>query len=375
MSFYKKKKSQKLETKIDVTIPLEVQGQIKHLCKTINTIEWSGVLYYTLEGSIKDPKNCKITLQQILPMDIGTAGYTEYEIDGRVTKFMREHDALEKEWKMGHIHSHHSMSVFFSGTDQSEIEDNSEHHNFYLSVIVNNKGDIVGKVGITAESNLPDEGSEIKYIAKDEEGEEYSIEDIVVKSEKKYFEYNCEFYLEEEELVSENFLDLMSNMKKHNRSEFSTSTNNSNPSSSSSREGQIGFTTQNSQVSGSTVTRTSVNRPELEDRLEELLLTLFANGENLESLRLSTMEDILDYYNAVDENGEELAESMVKAYPKLFEEIFKDERQPPRFYILRKVYEAFEELHTPGNIQFNIIVDPIAKAFKKLYEQEWAKTD
>lgn len=375
MSFYNKKKSQKLNTKIDVVIPVEVQNQIKKLCKTISTIEWSGVLFYTIEGSIQNPEDCKITLQQILPMDIGTAGYTEYEITGDVTKFMRENDALEKDWKMGHIHSHHSMTVFFSGTDQSELEDNSEHHNFYLSVIVNNKGDITGKVGITAESNISENNTSISYIARDEDDEEYSIEDVVVRSEKKFFEYNCEFFLEEEETVSQEFLDLMSKMNRHNRSEFS-----SNPSEGSSTgEQQIGFnrqnSTQNTNTSRSEVNKvTRVERPELEDRLDELKFRLFANGDK-NALRMSNLEDILDYYNTVDEDGEELAKDMIKAYPKMFEEIFKDEKQPPRFYILRKMHEGFTDLHIAGNIEFNIIVDPIAKAFKALYAKEWATTE
>ena len=113
MFSYNKKKSQKLSEKIKVNMPLHVDKQIKHLCKTINTIEWSGVLFYSMTGSIKDPENCGITLEYILPMDVGTSGYTEYQITGKVTKFMRENDALEKEWKMGHIHSHHSMSKQF----------------------------------------------------------------------------------------------------------------------------------------------------------------------------------------------------------------------------------------------------------------------
>ena len=44
------------------------------------------------------------------------------------------------------IHSHHNMQVFFSGTDMDEIYTNAPNHKEYLSVIVNNKFDIAGKL-------------------------------------------------------------------------------------------------------------------------------------------------------------------------------------------------------------------------------------
>lgn len=38
------------------------------------------------------------------------------------------------------------MDVFFSGTDKQELVTNSEHHNFYLSLIVNNRNEMTAKV-------------------------------------------------------------------------------------------------------------------------------------------------------------------------------------------------------------------------------------
>lgn len=40
--------------------------------------------------------------------------------------------------------------VFFSGTDTTEIYENSEHHNIYLSLIVNNDNDMVAKIAFRA---------------------------------------------------------------------------------------------------------------------------------------------------------------------------------------------------------------------------------
>ena len=187
--------------------------------------------------------------------------------------------------------------VFFSGTDTSELEDNSENHNFYLSVIVNNAGNITGKVGITATSNVPDEGQDIVYIAVDEEGEDYPIEGISIKQEKKFFEYDCQFFREEEDLVGEDYKELMKTMAHHNRSEFDKK--DSSPSSTSSREGAIGFrsqnTRENSSFSRNKITSTAVSRPDLEDRLDELKFRLFCNGD-VGALAMSSLEDILEYY-------------------------------------------------------------------------------
>ena len=45
-----------------------------------------------------------------------------------------------------HIHSHHNMAVFFSPTDDDELVVNSEFHNYYLSLIVNNRNEMTAKV-------------------------------------------------------------------------------------------------------------------------------------------------------------------------------------------------------------------------------------
>jgi len=44
------------------------------------------------------------------------------------------------------------MGVFFSGTDTDELVENAPNHNGYLSLIVNNKGDIQGKIAFMGKS-------------------------------------------------------------------------------------------------------------------------------------------------------------------------------------------------------------------------------
>jgi hypothetical protein len=47
----------------------------------------------------------------------------------------------------GHIHSHHNMAAFFSGTDTNELRDGGKDTNHFVSLIVNNAGKYVA--GIT----------------------------------------------------------------------------------------------------------------------------------------------------------------------------------------------------------------------------------
>ena len=85
-------------------------NQIKWLCKHIAKVEWSGVLFYSVVGSIKDPENMQITIEDILPMNKGTQAYTEYSFDERVLNHMMDTPGAD-DWKMGHIHSHNTMNV------------------------------------------------------------------------------------------------------------------------------------------------------------------------------------------------------------------------------------------------------------------------
>lgn len=165
-------------------MPEKVLNQIKYLCKKIPRVEWSGVLFYSVEGSIKEPENLVFTLENILPMHKGTSGYTEYELGESVIEYMMENEEAEN-WKMGHIHSHNTMNVFFSGTDWSELEDNAPNHNFYLSLIVNNFMDFCAKVCFIAESD------KAQFTAKDENGKRYhySLDEV---SETKLVVYDCD---------------------------------------------------------------------------------------------------------------------------------------------------------------------------------------
>jgi hypothetical protein len=174
-----------LENKIQVFLPEQFTDKVKFLCSKISQVEWSGILFYEVEGTITKPEEMRLICRDILLMDKGTKTYTEYEFDETVVEYQMENPELLT-CKMGHIHSHNSMATFFSGTDMEELQDNSPNHNFYFSLIVNNFMETCAKVSFVGKTSI----TNIKYQCKDENGSVYNIvgEDI---QKNLMFTYDC----------------------------------------------------------------------------------------------------------------------------------------------------------------------------------------
>jgi len=143
--------------------------KLRYICSEIYNEEWSGVLFYSVKGTIRNPSKLKLTVVDFFPMDKGSAAHTAYTMDEIVVGYMMEHD-LYGDIKLGHIHSHNKMGVFFSPEDTSELQDNVSNHNFYLSLIVNNKMEMLARVAYEANCVVNP-----NFIARDENGDEYNI--------------------------------------------------------------------------------------------------------------------------------------------------------------------------------------------------------
>jgi len=164
-------------------------NQIKYLCSKINTVEWSGILYHTAEGDLENPESFVCKPQHILLMDKGTSGYTEYDFSSPL--FMEGlHDKPElMDMTPGHIHSHHSMDSFFSQTDSDELAENAVNYNYYLSLIVNNRGKYVARVAFPGKiegrtiSYTNNKGLQINIKTEDEDVIFYYEMDIVIEEE------------------------------------------------------------------------------------------------------------------------------------------------------------------------------------------------
>lgn len=128
----------KLDTKYKLIIPTFVEQKIRHLCNMVWEKEWSGTLFYKAEGSFEDG-SLVITCADIFVMDIGTVGYTEFDMSPDVMTYMTKHPEL-MECQIGLVHSHHSMSTFFSQTDTTTLKEEGKDRNHFVSLIVNNAG-------------------------------------------------------------------------------------------------------------------------------------------------------------------------------------------------------------------------------------------
>lgn len=153
-NFVKEKKSSsknlpiiKLESKATLKVTREFNSLVQYLCSRISDVEWSGVLFFESSGEVNSEEGVTITPVDIYPMDIGSSAYTEYDFSEEVFDYY-EHHAERFGMKYGHIHSHNSMGTWFSGTDVQELVDNCVNHSFYVSLIVNNKNDMVARIAI-----------------------------------------------------------------------------------------------------------------------------------------------------------------------------------------------------------------------------------
>lgn len=123
-----------------IVIPAEVEKKIRFLCKNIWNVEWSGVLFYKVEGAFED-KSLTIRCIDLFQMDIGTSAYTEFNVSPDMATYMVDHpELLEEGIYQGLIHSHNNMATFFSGTDTATLSAEGNDMAHFVSLIVNNAG-------------------------------------------------------------------------------------------------------------------------------------------------------------------------------------------------------------------------------------------
>ena len=188
-----------LSNKPKVIISEDIFKKIQYLCMAISQVEWSGIALYSFEGSLQNPDSLVFTIQDIIPMNKGTSTYTSYQYnepnrdntgyeDKHIDYVNDKPEALY--WRIAHVHSHQNMEVFFSGTDMQELDDNSAHHNMYLSVIVNNRMNIIANLAFRGKVTID---IEVPCIVEDENGNKFQIQnDKISGTKEKMFYYECD---------------------------------------------------------------------------------------------------------------------------------------------------------------------------------------
>ena len=358
-------------------MPDDVLNKIKYLCKTIPKDEWSGILLYKVEGSIKQPKDMVITLKEIIVMDKGNATYTAYNfnekkrdnsgyLDRHIDYTNDNDEALE--WKIGQIHSHNTMRVFFSGVDMAELHDNSPSHNYYLSFIVNNYMDMIAKVAYIAEV---DTTVEADYKALDDEGNEYVIQNskFTVKK-KKLFMHDCDIQSTVEQItVPKEFIDNVAdviNVKstpvvKNNVVPYKGNTisnaplnspvkNNVNPNLSKNQTNrEIGFKPTATDIAKKIIDEDMPadwdNIEEELDLVEVFTMCLFSGGnKNEEHFDLDHTLTELEQFVGGDITPESISTNVMEIYTATFQKVFGENEDDNMFEdVTQKVIELLEE--------------------------------
>lgn len=130
-----------------IEIPEAVEAKIRHLCSRVYDVEWSGTLFYKVEGSMEDG-SFKVICLDIFVMDIGTSGFTDYDDSPEIIQYRVSHRdlLLQPGVYEGLIHSHSVMATFFSGTDVATLKQEGTTQTHFVSLIVNNAGTYTARI-------------------------------------------------------------------------------------------------------------------------------------------------------------------------------------------------------------------------------------
>lgn len=75
-------------------IPDIVQKKIREWCYHLPSLEWSGVLFYSVEGDFAD-NTLTIICKDIYMCDIGSGTYTEFDHKADIINYADENDLLD----------------------------------------------------------------------------------------------------------------------------------------------------------------------------------------------------------------------------------------------------------------------------------------
>jgi len=119
------------------------------LCQKYSNVEWSG---YCLHEKTGDLFNETIIVHGVYLMDIGSVTATDFKGNPDVATLIDEYPEIgDLIFGNGYrilqckVHSHNNLSVFYSGMDQQDLEDNSKGQDVYVSIVVNNKMEFFAK--------------------------------------------------------------------------------------------------------------------------------------------------------------------------------------------------------------------------------------
>ena len=144
------------KTTATINIMPTLKDQIDYLHQMISNREWSGILFYEiLEGSMEDPDKLVLNCHYLMPLNIGSSVYTEYDPDEATLDAFDMFEGAE-DMERATIHTHHNMRAFFSTTDTEDLLEKvaDESHSYYLSLIVNIHEEYKAKIALMSKENF-----------------------------------------------------------------------------------------------------------------------------------------------------------------------------------------------------------------------------
>lgn len=134
---------QKMQKSYKLTVTQELEKKIRFFCEKLPVNEWSGTVFYIVEGSFAND-DLHIICKDFFLQDIGSAVFTEFKDDINVASYIATHDLTD--CYTGVLHSHNKMATNFSGTDMNTLEVEGTSRNHFLSLIVNNSGNYTARI-------------------------------------------------------------------------------------------------------------------------------------------------------------------------------------------------------------------------------------
>ena len=83
----------KMSSTYKMIIPKKVEEKIRYLCRKFPNLEWSGILFTSYTGSF-ETNDLVITCEDIYPMDLGSSGFTEFNMDENVAGYIADNIEL-----------------------------------------------------------------------------------------------------------------------------------------------------------------------------------------------------------------------------------------------------------------------------------------
>ena len=262
-----------------------------------------------MNGDVDNPKEMVITPIQVYLMHIGSATTTEYDFGTAILDIIDKYPHLDmyedgnENIKYGLIHSHQNFSVFFSGTDTGELQENGPKHNQYFSIITNNAGDFEARLTVKGTIKRSVEFSfATRAGGKIEDNKSNEAEDVL-------YYYKCD--IDKTSSLPNGFEDRFAEIKAiadkpaipHHSTNFNQFKNNYNKFNKTNNDSKFNFT---GSLKGQ-ITRLNLTESDFKGRtkiLEEIHVAEAILGliNGVESLGTSTIVTINEYNKLMNNN-------------------------------------------------------------------------